>query len=470
MKLRIHAILFALFIGVLVYAQTNPSDVSFYYNYNGEGMTLVSVQGTIYGALEIPDSVSYAAGIYPVTAIGAYAFKNQSEITSVVVPNTVLSIGDEAFSYCTQMNSVVLGNSVSTIGYRSFYQCYGLTEMSFPESLTTIGQNAFGQDAELVWIKIPAATTTIADYAFQNCSKLSKVYLKCTTPPSIGYNTFAGSWIAHFYVPCDLVSTYKSAPFWKNRASDIYEYSFLEWEYTVSVNNEEWGVVNSISPYADCDSDIYINVSPYPHFRVVGINDRLIDTTLFVVHLTSDTIINIVFGKERYVVVGEPNVLERGIVMGSDTVEYQDTVILTATANYGYHFTQWNDGNTQNPRSLIATQNTSFTALFVPNSYRITLSVDSTIRGRVTGAGSFQYLSERTIMATSKYGYHFVQWSDGDTLNPRSILLTQDTSVTAQFAPNIYNLTVLGDSVRGWIDGESGDFEYMTEHTYLAVP
>ena len=38
------------------------------------------------------------------------------------------------------------------------------------------------------------------------------------------------------------------------------------------------------------------------------------------------------------------------------------------------------------------------------------------------------------ITATANYGYHFVQWSDGNTDNPRALVLTQDTILTAEFA------------------------------------
>ena len=40
---------------------------------------------------------------------------------------------------------------------------------------------------------------------------------------------------------------------------------------------------------------------------------------------------------------------------------------LTASPDYGYHFTQWNDGNTDNPRIIELTQDTSFTAEFAAN-------------------------------------------------------------------------------------------------------
>ena len=38
------------------------------------------------------------------------------------------------------------------------------------------------------------------------------------------------------------------------------------------------------------------------------------------------------------------------------------------------------------------------------------------------------------ISATAHYGYHWAQWSDGNTDNPRSLELTQDTILTAEFA------------------------------------
>ena len=38
------------------------------------------------------------------------------------------------------------------------------------------------------------------------------------------------------------------------------------------------------------------------------------------------------------------------------------------------------------------------------------------------------------ISAKANYGYHFVQWSDGVTDNPRTLILTQDTTFTAEFA------------------------------------
>lgn len=41
------------------------------------------------------------------------------------------------------------------------------------------------------------------------------------------------------------------------------------------------------------------------------------------------------------------------------------------------------------------------------------------------------------ITATAKEGYHFVQWSDGNTEKERVVTVSADAHYTAIFAPNI---------------------------------
>ena len=67
-----------------------------------------------------------------------------------------------------------------------------------------------------------------------------------------------------------------------------------------------------------------------------------------------------------------------------------------------------------------------------------------------------------TLTASPKNGYHFVCWNDSVTDNPRTIKLTQDTTITAIFAPNIYTLNMNCDSTRGDVNIPHGEFEYMT--------
>ena len=53
-----------------------------------------------------------------------------------------------------------------------------------------------------------------------------------------------------------------------------------------------------------------------------------------------------------------------GTVSGSGNYEYGKSATLTATANSGYTFSQWNDGVKTNPRTVTVTGNATYTAYF----------------------------------------------------------------------------------------------------------
>src|SRR6185436_9178727 len=62
------------------------------------------------GDLTIPSTIN---GL-PVNGIFSSAFLGKSSLTSVTIPDSVISIGDRAFSYCTSLTNVAIGNSVKT--------------------------------------------------------------------------------------------------------------------------------------------------------------------------------------------------------------------------------------------------------------------------------------------------------------------------------------------------------------------
>ena len=61
-----------------------------------------------------------------------------------------------------------------------------------------------------------------------------------------------------------------------------------------------------------------------------------------------------------------------GTVTGGGTYPEGASVTLTANANNGYTFSQWQDGNTQNPRTITVTGNATYTATFSQDTYMIT--------------------------------------------------------------------------------------------------
>jgi hypothetical protein len=131
-------------------------------------------------------------------------------------------------------------------------------------------------------------------------------------------------------------------------------------------------------------------------------------------------------------------------IMGSVTGEgnYAENTAATIEAipNTGYRFIQWNDGNKENPRTITLTQDTSFIATFAvssQNTYHVSVSSNDQTKGTVLGGGDYAKNSTVSIGAMANQGYRFAQWDDGNTDNPRSITVTQDTAFVATFESEI---------------------------------
>ncbi|MDD6750081.1 MAG: hypothetical protein PUF28_09700, partial [bacterium] len=57
-----------------------------------------------------------------------------------------------------------------------------------------------------------------------------------------------------------------------------------------------------------------------------------------------------------------------GTVSGTKTVNAGESVTLTASAASGYEFSQWNDGDRSNPRTVVASADVTYTASFVSSA------------------------------------------------------------------------------------------------------
>jgi hypothetical protein len=139
-----------------------------------------------------------------------------------------------------------------------------------------------------------------------------------------------------------------------------------------------------------------------------------------------------------YTVVVVANNPAWGTVTGSGQYAEGSTVTITATANEGYHFEMWSDGNTEATRSFTITSNVSLTANFAEEGtqttyYDVTVSSNNEAWGTVTGGGRYAEGSTATIAAVPNTGYRFVEWNDHNTDNPRTITVTADMSFTATF-------------------------------------
>lgn len=119
-----------------------------------------------------------------------HLYMNGSEITDLVIPNSVTSIGNYAFYGCSGLTSITIPNSATSIGYGAFDGCSGLTSVEIPNSVTSIMNNAFGSCRGLISVTIPASVTSVGNGAFRRCSGLASIISNATTAPTIASNTF----------------------------------------------------------------------------------------------------------------------------------------------------------------------------------------------------------------------------------------------------------------------------------------
>ena len=150
-----------------------------------------------------------------------------------------------------------------------------------------------------------------------------------------------------------------------------------------------------------------------------------------------------------------------GSVMGSGYYDENATAECLAIPNPGFVFSHWNDGNTQNPRYIHLSQDTALTAFFAEGCmYHVDLFSDNPSLGSVLGGGDYPSNSMVSISATpSSNAYAFYHWNDGNTLNPRTFRLTQDTSFSAFFTENWRYHVELHSGMPDWgsVEGE-GDY------------
>lgn len=210
----------------------------------------VLVLGTVHS--EIPSDGS-------VTTIESYAFAQQLDMETIIIPNGVTTLKESAFNACMNVRTINLSEtvtdvhpafvsgasnlqtltvaasnpvyhssnnclietatkilikgckssviptdeSVTIIGEKAFAGC-SFTSISIPEGITTIGDNAFAS-SQITSILIPEGVTTIDDAAFQNCNKLTSVQFPSTLK-NIGRYAFYETRLEQLELPNGLLT------------------------------------------------------------------------------------------------------------------------------------------------------------------------------------------------------------------------------------------------------------------------
>lgn len=183
----------------------------------------------------IPDSV---------IEIGERAFYTCLQLEEVTMGNGVKKIGQEVFAGCFKMKTIHLSDSLQEIGLRAFNFCESLEALELPSSLRNIEMEAFGNCISLKSLNIPDGVQAIPPGTFDRCSSMEELYI-----PSSVTKIGAGSKLMPQYVgertgleDCDNLTIYGAAGSAAEKYAQEKDITFVEDESmqsTVIPDSEE---------------------------------------------------------------------------------------------------------------------------------------------------------------------------------------------------------------------------------------
>ncbi|MCR4664138.1 MAG: leucine-rich repeat protein [Paludibacteraceae bacterium] len=369
-----------------------------------------------------------------VTSIGYYAFQNCSNLTFATISNNLVGIGDYAFAGCNRLNFDINLSSVTRIGNYAFYNCSGLTSVVSLNSVTYIGEYAFYNCSRMTSDINLNNVTSIKQYAFYNCKGLKKVVIGDDVKNIEKYAFYGCTYLDEITIGSGINAGYGIGIEEKAFYGCWYLLSVTcKAEYPPSINENvfwECGVLSGIDLYVPEESvKRYKKADVWSEFNIVGKDLGTDDPT----NPTTD----------QFTITWQD---ENGNILKTDQVENGTTPAYTGTTptKEGYDFVGWL------PNIKPATKNICYTTYFIPQAQAEEKVYTVNINGENCSLNINNQYPEGaviTIEAVADECFEFQQWSDGETANPRTVTVTKDMNLTAEF--NKLRYTVTGQTEAG---------------------
>lgn len=312
--------------------------------------------------------------------------------TSFTIPSTVTNSGN---TY-----------SVVAIGGGAFAGCKDLESVTLPNSIQRIWKAAFMNCEGLMNINIPEGVTVLGNGAFKGCLRLGLTPIQLpNTLESIDANAFENClFLTSLTIPASVQHIGESA----FKGSGIYDSSSNWQDNVLYIGNAL--ICSSPSFYGDC---------------TVKTGTQVVADAAFT---GSSNLYSVYFP------FAEPPYLGNAIVKSAD-------IYVPCGAEEAYKAV--NDGEYKN---VVKTVSSFFNVQGI--------SGDATM-GTVRVRKSSSCVNVDTLVAVPFNGYLFKQWKDGVTDNPRAVVLTQDTTLTAEFEKGSLLITKPNDAERGTTSGDT---------------
>ena len=291
-----------------------------YFAYNLDSLSAITVPNSI---TSIPSSAFEGCSSLTTLNFNAvncsdFSYSNHPfidcPISTIVIGNSVQKIPAYFAHNKSSLTSVTISNSVTSIRESAFYNCSGLTSVSIPNSVTSIENYAFSGCSSLDTIIIPNSITTLGEGMFQNCSNLAYAVIGKNIS-SIGNKAFYG---------CNNLHNVTSlASFPPTLGSEVFS--------ATAILKVPCGSAAYYSAPAAKWGEYFISIE----------------------EVCDNITITVISANENM-----------GTVSGSGEYLFGSEVTITATPKQGYRFVSWNDGNTENPRTIVVEAEVTYIATF----------------------------------------------------------------------------------------------------------
>jgi len=352
--------------------------------------------------------------------LGENAFEGNIGAKDIRLGDDITAIGKKCFYNCDSIECVNFGKKILSIGDYAFANCTSIKTVKFNKGLKSIGWYAFDECSNIVSLSIPASVNEIGMGAFRTCLSLEELSLE----DGKGIIKIGGNIpnVKNLYIGRNFTYTGYN----ENRKSVFSENDNLEKVVTSMsvINIPDYAFYNCKKLKDVYLSDAVCTIGKYAFSGdlalasfEVGVSVKNIGAEAFsdcsgLLNFVSHSTIPAEVGTEAL----------------DDINKLECTLHVPQVAEIDYKKAdQWKDFWIEND---------------LPLRHKVIVSVDPKCEGMGTVSGSNGYNNGdiATLEANTDEWHRFVEWSDGNKENPRTLTITDSLIIFAKFE-YIYNIS-----------------------------